>query len=92
MDYLKITGNWNHNYVNYPPAIEYTYLNLDVEATICQSLKYINTTENSVKYVIKMKLEINSTIYLFVQYFRKTAIDCSKSITEKFQVCINLLN
>ena len=76
-------------------AIEYTYLNLDVEATICQSLKYINTRIHmtpSVKYVIKMKLEMNSTIYLFVQYFRKTAIDCSKSITENFQVCINLLN
>ena len=46
----------------------------------------------SVKYVIKMKLEMNCTIYLFVQYFRKTAIDCSKSITENFQVCINLLS
>ena len=57
------------------------------------SKKYINTRIHmtpSVKYVIKMKLEMNSTIYLFVQYFRKTAIDCSKSITENFQVCINL--
>ena len=69
MYYLKITGNWNHIYINYLPAIEYTYLNLDVEATICQSLKYINT-----------------------QIHMKTAIDCSKSITENFQVCINLLN
>ena len=51
-----------------------------------------NGIKTSVKYVIKMKLEMNSTIYLFVQYFRKTAIDCSKSITENFQVCINLLN
>ena len=25
---------------------------------------------------------MNSTIYLFVQYSRKTAIDCSKSITK----------
>ena len=33
--YLKIIENWNHIYINYPPAIEYTYLNLDVEATIC---------------------------------------------------------
>ena len=41
MYYLKITGNWNHIYENYLPAIEYTYLNLVVEATICQSLKYI---------------------------------------------------
>ena len=95
MYYLKITGNWSHIYINDLLAIEYTYLNLDVEATICQSLKYINTRIHmtpSVKYVIKMKLEMNSTIYLFVQYFRKTAIDCSKSITENFQVCINLLN
>ena len=46
----------------------------------------------SVTYVVKIKLEMNSTIYLFVQYFRKTAIDCSKSITKNFQVCINLLN
>ena len=43
MYYLKITGNWNHIYINYLPAIEYTYLNLDVEATICQSPKHINT-------------------------------------------------
>ena len=60
-----------------------------------KSLKYINTRIHmtpSVKYVIKMKLKMNSTIYLFVQYFRKTAIDCSKSITENVQVCINLLN
>ena len=35
---LKLTGNWNHIYISYLPAIEYTYLNLDVEATICQSL------------------------------------------------------
>ena len=58
MYYLKITGNWNHIYINYLPAIEYIYLNLDVEATICQSLKYINTQIHmtpSVKYVIKMK-------------------------------------
>ena len=56
--YLKITGNWSHIYINYLPAIEYTYLNLDVEATICQSLKYINTRIHmtpSVKYVIKIK-------------------------------------
>ena len=95
MYYLKITGNWSHIYINYLLAIEYTYLNLDVEATICQSLKYINTRihmTSSVKYVIKMKLERNSTIHLFVQYFRKTAIDCSKNSTENFQVCINLLN
>ena len=46
----------------------------------------------SVKYVIKMKYEMNSTIYLFVHYFRKTAIDYSKSIAENSQVCINLLN
>ena len=39
MCYLKITGN----YINYLPAMEYTYLNLDVEATICQSLEYTNT-------------------------------------------------
>ena len=32
MYYLKITENWNHIYINSPPAIEYTYLNLDVEA------------------------------------------------------------
>ena len=30
-------------YINYLPAIEYTYLNLVIEVTICQSLKYINT-------------------------------------------------
>ena len=30
--YLKITESWNHIYINYSPAIEYTYLNLDVEA------------------------------------------------------------
>ena len=45
-------------YINYLPAKEYTYLNLDVEAAICQSLKYINTRIHmtpSVKYVIKMK-------------------------------------
>ena len=38
--------------------MEYIYLNLDVAATICQSLKYINTQIHmtiSVKYVIKMK-------------------------------------
>ena len=53
MYYLKITGN-------YLPAMEYTctymYLNLDVQATICQSLKYINTQIHmtpSVKYMIK---------------------------------------
>ena len=46
----------------------------------------------SVKFVIKLKQEMNFTIYLYGQYFRKTAIDCSKSITENFQVCINLLN
>ena len=34
MYYLKITGNWSHIYINYLLAIEYTYLNLDVEATI----------------------------------------------------------
>ena len=34
MYYLKITGNWNHIYINYLPEIKYTYLNLDVEATI----------------------------------------------------------
>ena len=58
MYYLKITENWNHIYINYPPAIEYTYLNLDVEATICQYPKYINTRIHmtpSVNYVIKMK-------------------------------------
>ena len=43
MYYLKTTGNWKHIYINYLPAIEYTYLNLNVEATVCQSLKYINT-------------------------------------------------
>ena len=56
--YLKITGNWSHIYINYLPAIEYTYLNLNVEATIYQSLKYINTRIHmtpSVKYVIKIK-------------------------------------
>ena len=56
MYYLKITGNWNHIYINYLPAIEYTYQDLDVEATICQSLKYINTQIHitpNVKYVIK---------------------------------------
>ena len=60
MYYLKITGNWNDIYINYLPAIKNTYLNLDVEATICQSLKYIkfiNTQIHimtpSVKYVIK---------------------------------------
>ena len=93
--YLKITGNWNHIYINYLLTIEYTYLHLDVEATMCLSLKYINTRIHmtpSVKYVIKIKFEKNSTIYLFVQYFRKTTIDCLKSITENFQVCINLLN
>ena len=76
---LEITGNWSHIYINYLLVIEYTYLNLDVEATICQSQKYINKRIHmtpSVKYVIKIKLEMNSTIYLFVQYFRKTAIDC----------------
>ena len=31
--------------------------------------------------------------YLFkCPVFQKTAIDCSKSITKNFQVCINLLN
>ena len=76
MYYLKITGHWSHIYINYLLVIEYTYLNLDVEATICQSLKYINTRIHMtpcVKYVIKMKLEMNSTIYLFVQCFRKAA-------------------
>ena len=95
MDYLKITGNWSHIYINYQLAIEYTYLHLDVGATICQSLKYINTRIHmtpSVKNVIKMKLRINSTIYLFVQYFMKTAIDCSMSINENFQICLHLLN
>ena len=45
MYYLKITGNWSHiyMYIHYLPAIEYTYLILDAEATTCQSLKYINT-------------------------------------------------
>ena len=33
--YLKITGNWNHIYINYLPALENTYLNLYVKATIC---------------------------------------------------------
>ena len=46
----------------------------------------------SVKYVIKMKYEMNSTIHLFVQYFRKTSIDCSNGITDNSQECINLLN
>ena len=58
MYYLKITGNWYDIYINYLPAIEYTYLNLDVEATICQSLKYINTQIHiipSVKFVIYRK-------------------------------------
>ena len=56
--YLKITGNWNHMYINYLSAIEYTYLNLDVETTVCQFLKYINTQIHmtpSVKFVIKMR-------------------------------------
>ena len=35
MYYLMIIGNSNHIYKSYLPAIEYTYLNLDVEATIC---------------------------------------------------------
>ena len=58
MNYLKITGILNHTYINYPPAMEYSYLNLDVERNICQSLKYKNTWIHkapSVKYVIKMK-------------------------------------
>ena len=38
MYYVKITRNWSLIYINYPSAIEYTYLNLDVETTICQSL------------------------------------------------------
>ena len=45
-------------YLYFLPAIEYTYLNLDVEATICQFLKYINTQihmKQSVKFVIQMK-------------------------------------
>ena len=33
MYYFKLTGSWNHIYINYLPAIEYTYLNLNVEAT-----------------------------------------------------------
>ena len=52
--YLKITGNWNHIYINYLSAIKYTYLNLDVEATICQSLKYINPQIYS--YATKCKI------------------------------------
>ena len=55
MYYLKKTGHWSRIYINYLPAIEYIYLNLDVEANIYQSLKYINTwilMTLSVKYVI----------------------------------------
>ena len=43
MYYLKITGNWSHIHIHYLSAIEYSYLNLDVEATVCQSLKYADT-------------------------------------------------
>ena len=75
MYYLKITENWNHIYINYPPAIEYTYLNLDVEATICQYPKY-NILNNILykhedTYDIKCKL-CNKTVigdefhYLFI--------------------------
>ena len=39
MKSTMLTENWNHIYINYLPAIKYAYLNLDVEATICQSLK-----------------------------------------------------
>ena len=38
MYYLKLTGSWKQIYINYLPAIEYTYLNLDVEAIIFKTL------------------------------------------------------
>ena len=40
----------------------------------------------------KNEIEDEFRYILYVQYFRKTAIDCSKSITKKFPVSINLLN
>ena len=95
MWYLNITGNWNYIYVNYLPAIEYTYLNLDVEATIMPVSKVYKHPDT---YEIKCKIfDKNETgdgfHYLFIfQYFRKTAIHFSKSINKNFQVCINLLN
>ena len=51
--YFDMQNVYSTIYIHYLPAIEYTYLNLDVEAIICQSLKYRNTQIHmtpSVKY------------------------------------------
>ena len=56
--YLKLTGNWYHIRINYLLVLGYNFLNLDVEATLCLSLKHINTLIHmtpNVKYVIKIK-------------------------------------
>ena len=58
MYYLKRSRKLEPYLYKLHTSMEYTYLNLDVEATICQSLKYINTRINmtpSVEYVIKVK-------------------------------------
>ena len=69
--YLKISGKWNHISINYIPAVEYTYLNLGTEATICQSPKYtgINTQTNNYDTKCKIcgKNEIGDEFhYLFI--------------------------
>ena len=67
MYYLKITENWNHIYINYPPAIEYTYLNLDVEATICQYPKYKHEDTYDTKCKLCDKNKIGDAFhYLFI--------------------------
>ena len=56
--YLKLTGNWYHIRINYLLVLGYNFLNLDVEATLCLSLKHINTLIHmtpNVKYEIKIK-------------------------------------
>ena len=68
MYYLKITGNWSNIYRNYLPAIEHTYLNLDVEATICQVSKvYKHADTYDTKCKICDKKEFGDEFhYLFI--------------------------
>ena len=54
--------------------------------------KHADTYDTKCKICDKDEIEIQLSTDLFVQYFRKTTIDCSKSITDNFQACISLLN
>ena len=54
--------------------------------------KHEDTYDTKCKLCDKNEIGDEFHYLLFVPYFRETVKDCSKSITENFLVCINLLN